>query len=183
MAEGPEEGFHGDEEGFRGEEEGLLGGRADEQIAENTGNESGATRGETGGQIAEDIGNEGEEAQNSITDDAGNGDGEGMWNRLRKNPATKVIVLGAVGAVAAPLLVTGAFYAIGLSTVGPIAGGWFAANMGAGLTAGSTMAVLQSAAMTTGTYTVAACGGLATGSVVGAKDYFFGQKSTDESTN
>ena len=37
----------------------------------------------------------------------------------------------------------------GLSTAGPVAGGWFAANMGAGVAAGSWMSLLQTAAMTT----------------------------------
>ena len=37
---------------------------------------------------------------------------------------------------------------LGLGGTGPIAGGWFAANMGAGLVAGGWMAALPAAAMT-----------------------------------
>jgi hypothetical protein len=63
-----------------------------------------------------------------------------------------------IGVVAVPLF----FLAIGLSPIGPIAGGFFAANMGAGLAAGSTMAGLQAAAMTgAGVGTAAAVGGAA----------------------
>eukprot|EP01040_Poterioochromonas_malhamensis_P010478 gene10478-11401_t len=39
------------------------------------------------------------------------------------------------------------FTVLGLTPLGPLAGGWFAANMGAGLAKGSLMAILQSAAM------------------------------------
>ena len=39
------------------------------------------------------------------------------------------------------------FYAIGLSSTGPVAGGLFAAAQGAGLVTGSVMSVIQSAAM------------------------------------
>ncbi len=65
----------------------------------------------------------------------------------------KNVGIGAtVGAAIGGVLVAGAFLAVGLTFGGPIAGGWFAANMGAGLVSGSGMAMLQSAAMTTGTY-------------------------------
>ena len=39
------------------------------------------------------------------------------------------------------------FNLIGLSTIGPIAGGWFASMMGAGVIAGSIMAAMQSFVM------------------------------------
>ena len=69
-----------------------------------------------------------------------------------------------IGVVAVPLF----FLAVGLSPIGPIAGGFFAANMGAGLAAGSTMAGLQAAAMTgAGVGTAAAVGGAA-GTAAGA---------------
>jgi hypothetical protein len=74
--------------------------------------------------------------------------------------AVGATVGGAAGYVGGGLAVTGVFYAVGLSTLGPVAGGLFAANMGAGVAAGSMMAVAQSMAMTTGTYV--------TGGVVGA---------------
>lgn len=56
------------------------------------------------------------------------------------------------GAIVGYGAVTLGFLAVGLSPAGPIAGGWFAANMGAGLVAGSWMATLQSAAMTATAY-------------------------------
>jgi hypothetical protein len=68
-----------------------------------------------------------------------------------------------IGMVAAPLF----FLAVGLSPVGPIAGGYFAANMGAGLAAGSTMAGLQAAAMTVAGVTTAAVVGGAAGTAAG----------------
>lgn len=81
-----------------------------------------------------------------------------------KGTAGGSTVGAAVGLVAVPL----AFLAIGLSPIGPIAGGWFAANMGAGLAAGSTMAGLQAAAMTgAGVGTATGVGG-AVGAGVGA---------------
>ena len=39
------------------------------------------------------------------------------------------------------------FYAIGVSSIGPIAGGLFASAQGAGLVAGGNMSTIQSAAM------------------------------------
>lgn len=68
---------------------------------------------------------------------------------------------GAVGAA----VVAGAMFAVGLSVLGPIAGGWFAANMGAGLTAGSMMSTLQSIAMGTAAYTGGAGVGVGVGGV------------------
>jgi hypothetical protein len=46
-------------------------------------------------------------------------------------------LMSSVGAVAGAALTGAAFLAIGLSPIGPIAGGLFAANMGAGLATGS----------------------------------------------
>lgn len=65
--------------------------------------------------------------------------------------------------------VTVGFLAVGLSPLGPIAGGYFAANMGAGLVAGSGMALLQSAAMTATAYWAGGAVGAAAGGVVGYK--------------
>eukprot|EP01040_Poterioochromonas_malhamensis_P017040 gene17040-19494_t len=61
-------------------------------------------------------------------------------------PGTTVGATVGCGAVAVGLKLTG------LSLMGPVAGGWFAANMGAGLAAGSGMATLQSTAMTSAAY-------------------------------
>ena len=53
----------------------------------------------------------------------------------------------ATGAGAALAGLYGLGAALGLGTAGPVAGGWFAAHMGAGLCAGSGMSILQSVAM------------------------------------
>ena len=66
---------------------------------------------------------------------------------------------GAIGTAA----VLGTFLAIGLSPIGPIAGGLFASYMGAGVAAGSAMALVQSAAMTGGAYAVGGAAGAAAG--------------------
>mmetsp|Transcript_19976 Transcript_19976/g.28697 ORF Transcript_19976/g.28697 Transcript_19976/m.28697 type:complete len:121 (-) Transcript_19976:165-527(-) len=73
----------------------------------------------------------------------------------------------AVGAALGSAAVLGGFAAVGLSPVGPIAGGFFAANMGAGLTSGGVMAVAQSLAMTGKAYAVGATVGAVTGAAVG----------------
>ena len=52
-----------------------------------------------------------------------------------------------VGAGAGAMALPTFLLAIGLTPIGPAAGGWFAANMGAALPAGGTMATLQSMAM------------------------------------
>mmetsp|Transcript_3811 Transcript_3811/g.5924 ORF Transcript_3811/g.5924 Transcript_3811/m.5924 type:complete len:184 (+) Transcript_3811:104-655(+) len=70
------------------------------------------------------------------------------------------------GAVIGSALVLGTFLAIGLSPIGPIAGGLFAANMGAGLASGSAMAIAQSMAMTGTAYGTGAAIGAATGATV-----------------
>ena len=54
----------------------------------------------------------------------------------------------AVGAAVGAALVLGSFLLVGLAPTGVIAGGLFASNMGAGVSAGSLMAAAQSAAMT-----------------------------------
>ena len=56
----------------------------------------------------------------------------------------------------------GALWTVGLTVAGPVAGGLFAANMGAGLTAGGAMATLQSLAMTSFSYIAGAAVGGAT---------------------
>lgn len=70
----------------------------------------------------------------------------------------------ATGLVVGTVVVVGALWLIGLSTVGPVAGGLFAMNMGSGLAAGSFMAGLQSAAMTGTAYAT----GAGVGAVAGA---------------
>jgi hypothetical protein len=76
----------------------------------------------------------------------------------------EVFGIGAlIVVVAIPLILWG----IGLSLLGPTAGGWFAANMGASLSAGTIMAFLQSLAMGGNAFALwiisvigALCGGL-----------------------
>jgi hypothetical protein len=68
-----------------------------------------------------------------------------------------------VGGIAGVVLVGGAFLVIGLTPIGPIAGGLFAANMGSGLVAGGLMATIQSAAMTGTAYATGAGLGAAAG--------------------
>lgn len=84
------------------------------------------------------------------------------------------IVVGAgLGVVAAPAF----FWTIGLSSTGPVAGGLFASNMGAGLVSGSGMAMLQSAAMTsTGTTVGATVGAGFTGIGATVRSYYWGGK-------
>ena len=57
------------------------------------------------------------------------------------------------------------FWAVGLSWIGPIAGGLFASAQGAEITAGSAMAIAQSASMKAGTYAIAAYGGAVIGAI------------------
>lgn len=75
----------------------------------------------------------------------------------------KAILIGsAVALVAIPLILI----AIGLAPWGPIAGSWFAANMGAGLTTGGIMALMQSLAAggsATAAYIIAATSAAAGG--------------------
>ena len=89
---------------------------------------------------------------------------EDEWNALALefNQIVRKVAAGTVGgAVVGSALVLGGFLLIGLSPLGPIAGGLFAANMGAGLASGSIMAVTQAAAMSGVTYgTAAAVGAL-----------------------
>eukprot|EP01031_Cornospumella_fuschlensis_P033497 gene33497-40528_t len=114
-------------------------------------------------------------SQGTLTDpfDATAAKGNPGWctseNAIR---AAQIIAIGSVVggafALAAPYAVAGYFYyGYGLSYAGPVAGGWFAANMGSGLVAGSSMSVLQSCAMTAGTYTTAAGIGGGVGGVGG----------------
>ena len=76
---------------------------------------------------------------------------------------SKAPLMTAGGAAVGSALVLGGFLLIGLSPLGPIAGGLFAANMGAGLASGSIMAVTQAAAMTGGAYATGAAVGAAAG--------------------
>ncbi len=71
-----------------------------------------------------------------------------------------VAINTSVGTIAGAALVCGGFLLLGLTPIGPIAGGIFAANMGAGIASGSLMAMTQAAAMTGTAY--------ATGAAVGA---------------
>lgn len=71
-----------------------------------------------------------------------------------------VTATGVVGAAVGAAVVLGGFALIGLTPAGPVAGGWFASNMGAGLVSGSWMSLTQSAAMTGTAY--------GTGAAVGA---------------
>eukprot|EP01040_Poterioochromonas_malhamensis_P010175 gene10175-11062_t len=100
--------------------------------------------------------------------------GRGDWfNYIKNNRVAQLAVVATVGYVAAPLLVSGGFSAIGLSSTGPVAGGWFASNMGAGLTAGGVMATFQSAAMRPSTYKTASwVGSAVTSSCFTVKEYF-----------
>ena len=89
------------------------------------------------------------------------------WRRLATETQCSYADVAAFtvgGAVLGLAAIGGGFYVAGLSYVGPAAGGWFAANMGAGLASGSYMALAQSAAMTGGTYAT----GVALGAVSGA---------------
>ena len=57
----------------------------------------------------------------------------------------EVVFVGAlVLLIALPLII---FYGFGIGLLGPVAGGWFALNQGAGVAAGSMMAWLQALAM------------------------------------
>ncbi len=74
----------------------------------------------------------------------------------------------AVGLAAGAAVVAGSLLLVGLSPVGPIAGGYFASSMGAGVASGSMMASLQSIAMTGATYATGAGVGAVAGAGVGA---------------
>ena len=74
---------------------------------------------------------------------------ESIWTRYLPLPDSAKpyfypAVVGTATAVAAPYALC---YFLGLSAAGPTAGGLFAAKMGAGVKAGSVMAVTQSVAM------------------------------------
>lgn len=85
-------------------------------------------------------------------------DGNGEQNNEEGDPANGAADGGihlkerlqnaAIGATVGVAVVFTGLAVIGLGPLGPVAGGIFASNMGAGLTAGSAMSVLQSAAMT-----------------------------------
>jgi hypothetical protein len=69
----------------------------------------------------------------------------------------------AIGLAVGTVLTVGVLLAIGLTPIGPIAGGLFAGAMGAGIASGSLMAGLQSAVMTGVAYGTGAGIGAATG--------------------
>ena len=85
-------------------------------------------------------------AQNSEDGDPSgeNDDGGGNGSCTAYEIAKAGVVGAAVTTVAVPLIV---LFGVGLSPCGPVAGGWFAANQGAAISAASTMAWLQSLAM------------------------------------
>ena len=76
---------------------------------------------------------------------------------------SKVATHSLVGGTIGTALVASSFVAIGLSPIGPIAGGLFASSMGASLAAGSFMSLLQAAAMTGTAYGTGAAVGAAAG--------------------
>jgi hypothetical protein len=82
---------------------------------------------------------------------------------VAKSASVGVVIGGSLGVVA----IGGAFLVIGLTPIGPIAGGLFAANMGAGLAAGSMISVILSAAMVGTTCAAAAGVGSVAGTAVG----------------
>jgi hypothetical protein len=86
-----------------------------------------------------------------------------LTNYLFHYKLGNTILMVVIHAAALRLFVWGAFYAIGLSISGPIAGSWFASSMGAGLVAGSYMSMLQSVAMTAWTYGIASLAGAGIG--------------------
>eukprot|EP00598_Pedospumella_elongata_P014642 CAMPEP_0184989596 /NCGR_PEP_ID=MMETSP1098-20130426/29127_1 /TAXON_ID=89044 /ORGANISM="Spumella elongata, Strain CCAP 955/1" /LENGTH=114 /DNA_ID=CAMNT_0027514625 /DNA_START=22 /DNA_END=366 /DNA_ORIENTATION=- len=73
-----------------------------------------------------------------------------------------------VGAVVGGATVMVAFYAVGLTSRGPVSRGVFANNMGSGLVSGTRATRLQSTAMTSGVYIMGAC----IGAVIGATRSF-----------
>jgi len=56
---------------------------------------------------------------------------------------TDLVISSAAGATVGAGALAGAFSLLGLTIYGPIAGGLFAQNMGAGLVSGSLMSILQ----------------------------------------
>jgi hypothetical protein len=81
-----------------------------------------------------------------------------------RGPTTGAVAGGCAGLALTYLMMMG----IGLSPLGPMAGGVFAASMGPAVLTGSTMAALQSAAMTGTAYSVGTVAGAAVGAAVGA---------------
>eukprot|EP01039_Chlorochromonas_danica_P001560 gene1560-1702_t len=92
-------------------------------------------------------------------------DAIGVTNaRMAVGSATGTVGGAAVGVA----VVGGALIMVGLGPLGPVAGGWFAANMGAGLATGSVMSLAQSAAMTGAAYSLGATAGGVVGAATGA---------------
>ena len=103
--------------------------------------------------IQEDAGNivgKQDQLNDNLANDAGNnGDNDAVNNVLTNIGIGLAVIVaaGAVGAVGGVAAVAYGAYAVGLSSTGPVAGGLFAANMGAGLAAGSVMSILLSLVM------------------------------------
>jgi len=90
-----------------------------------------------------------------------------MGRKLLECSSKDVGISAATGALLGTGLVVGTFLALGLMPfVGPMAGGLFASNMGAGLASGSLMAVAQSAAMTGVAYGTGAAIGASGGTLL-----------------
>lgn len=83
----------------------------------------------------------------------------------------KIFASTAVGAVTLPSITYGAFLLGGISVTGPIAGGYFASMMGASIPAGSSLALIQSIAMSQGTYVYGSMLGASIGGLLGFKNY------------
>lgn len=99
------------------------------------------------------------------------------------NAAAGATAGATAGALFGGAAVLGGFVLIGLTPGGPIAGSLFAANMGAGVAAGSYMAMAQATAMSAGAYyTGATAGGAAGGIAGGWAGYWYGPKSSSWSS-
>lgn len=83
----------------------------------------------------------------------------------------KVVASTAVGALTVPSITYGAFLLGGLSLTGPIAGGFFASMMGASLQAGSSLAMIQSIAMSGTTYVYGSVFGASIGGFLGFRKF------------
>ena len=66
-----------------------------------------------------------------------------QWVNQRRRTIFKYLIAGTIGACVLPAILC----LIGLSPIGPVAGGLFASHMGAAVASGSCMAWLQSLAM------------------------------------
>ncbi len=104
---------------------------------------------EDAGNIVESDKPNADNVENDSTNNVKNGQ-PAATNNVLTNIGIGLAVIGAAGAVGAVggvAAVAYGAYAVGLSSTGPVAGGLFAANMGAGLAAGSVMSILLSLVM------------------------------------